>query len=265
MQRGSDTRETVAYFDKIADRYQGLYEEDTPVGYSFTVRRQRVLELFDADGGKVLDVGCGPGVMGHALRERGCDFWGVDPSSRMIEVAEATFSADPRARFQVGIATGLDFPDGFFDAVICMGVLERVADDGAALAEMVRVLKPGGTLIVTVPNRWSPALLWRDNVLYPVAAVIRPLYRKRSGHEGRPAIRGHRRYSARRFGASLRQKDCEVSEVAYCVYNLLPAPFDSMLPSLGTKALRAAERLHCSRLRSIGAAMVVKARKRSDP
>lgn len=262
VQRGSETRDTVAHFDRIAERYQGYYQESTPVGYSFSVRRERVLELFDADGGKVLDVGCGPGVMAQSLIDRGCEFWGVDPSVRMIEVATTALSPNRRAHFQVGTATSLDFANGFFDAVICMGVLERINNDDDALAEMSRVLKPGGILIITVPNKWSPALLWRDNLFYPVAELLRPLKRRAQSDDG-PAIRGHRRYSARAFRASIGRKGCDVSDVEYVVYNLLPAPIDSVLPQLNTKLMKATERLHHSRLRWMGGAMVVKARKQS--
>lgn len=263
VQRGSATPDTVAHFDRIADRYQGYYEENGPVGYSFTVRRERVLELFDADGGKVLDVGCGPGVMAHAVIERGCEFWGVDPSVRMIELAQTELAPSTLAHFQVGTASSLDYADGSFDAVICMGVLERISDDNAALVEMSRVLKPGGILIVTVPNKWSPALLWRDTLFYPVADLLRPIYRKRSQGDEPPTIRGHRRYSSRAFCTSFSRIGCDVSDVEYVVFNLLPAPIDSLLPQFSTKLMRALERLHRGRLRWMGGAMVVKARKRS--
>lgn len=263
--KGSDTQDTVAHFDDIAERYHALYAENTPVGYSFTVRRQRVLDLFDADGGRVLDVGCGPGVMGNALLDRDCELWGVDPSVRMVEAAAAAFSSRPKAHFLVGSAYHLGFPDDLFDTVICMGVLERIRDDEAALGEMARVLKPGGRLIVTVPNRRSPALLWRNNVFYAAVALLRPLHRRLTGTDRGTVIRGHRLYARRSFAASIADHGCDVTDVAYCAYNLIPAPLDSLAPAVAAALMRRVENVRSGRLRTLGAAMIMKATKRAAP
>ncbi|MEE8367235.1 MAG: class I SAM-dependent methyltransferase [Thermoanaerobaculia bacterium] len=255
------SRRSVAYFDSIAHRYHALYDESTPGGCSLILRRRRVLELFDRRGGNVLDVGCGPGVMVEALTDLECGFWGIDPSPRMIERANRAFGALSKVHFSVGSAEQLGFPDEFFDAVICMGVLERTGEDGTALREMVRVLKVGGTLIVTLPNRFSPNLLWRDYVFYPIVSLLRPFHRLLTGTVRRPINPRHRLYSERSFVRFAMRCGCEVTDIKYCVYNFCLHPLDSLLPGLCTSLLNNAEVLNRGRLRTLGGAFVVKARK----
>lgn len=260
--KGTSSQLTVAHFDRIADRYGGLYDQQTPVGYAFSVRRRRVLDLFDKPGGTVLDVGCGPGVMVEVLTSQGCAFWGVDPSIAMVEQARSNFASVHAAHFTVGVAERLHFPDESFDAIICMGVLERIADDMAALAEMARVLRPGGNLILTVPNLRSPMLSWRDHVFYSVVRVLRPLYFRLRRRPTGDVVRAHRRYGVRSLTASLNQHGCEVTDVRYCVYNPLPVPLDRLAPRLTRALMSRAEVLQSTPMRSLGAAFVIKARRR---
>lgn len=259
--KGSSARVTIAHFDKIADRYGGRYEEQTPVGYAFRTRRQRVLDLLDAPGGRVLDVGCGPGVMVEDLCARGWEFWGVDPAGRMIEEARAAFASTPAAHFSVGVADDLHFADQSFDAVVCMGVIERLADDAVALEEMARVLRPGGSLIVTAPNRTSPALWWRDHVFYPVVALLRPLRDRLTGRLPIEPVRGHRVYDRSSLAAALAVHGCEVTDVDYCAYPVVLAPFDQVFLRLTTALLRRLEGLRRTRARALGAVIVVRAKK----
>jgi SAM-dependent methyltransferase len=98
-------------------------------------------------GGRWVDVGCGTGaVTGSVL---GTSFpalvVGVDPSEAYARYAHAHV-VDPRARFGVGTATALPFGDGSADVVVSGLVLNFVAAPVRALAEMVRVTRPGGTI-----------------------------------------------------------------------------------------------------------------------
>jgi SAM-dependent methyltransferase len=113
----------------------------------------------------VLDVGCGPAVMEAQLLERGFEVIGIDVSEEMIRHGSRRIAHHPlqaRCRLRVGDVEALEFPDGFFDAVVAMGVLEYLPDYSRALAELHRVLKPGGMALLTVPSRISPYRLARS-------------------------------------------------------------------------------------------------------
>ncbi len=251
---------TVDYFDGIAHRYDALYDESTPGGLAFAIRRRRVLELFDKPGGRVLDVGCGTGVMAGELLARGCEFWGIDPSPNMVRQAEANYANETDAHFSVGAAEQIDFPDGHFDAVVCMGVLERVGDEESALRELSRVLKPGGTLIVTVPNRLSPYFIWRDYLFYPLVSVLRTVASALRGGNGDPGvIPGHRLYAAGAYAAQVARHGCDVRDVTYCGFSYVLPPMDAIFPGVATWTMRKLESWAPRGLNSTAGCIIVRA------
>jgi ubiquinone/menaquinone biosynthesis C-methylase UbiE len=97
---------------------------------------------------RVLDVGCGTGANAELLRPYSQHIVGMDVRTEGMEARGE--AAPQQALFVRGTATRLPFSDGSFDAVTALDVLEHV-DDHAALAEMRRVLRPGGTMLLTVP------------------------------------------------------------------------------------------------------------------
>jgi hypothetical protein len=115
-------------------------------------------------GDRVLDMGCGAGRHAFALYRTGADVVAMDRSASDLDEVSAMFVA-MRAAGEVplsaaaaavqGDATALPFPDGSFDRVVAAEVLEHLPEDERAIAELTRVLKPGGLLAVTVP-RWLP-------------------------------------------------------------------------------------------------------------
>ncbi len=149
---------TQRLFDRDAAKY---YDEkygrdgDPSQQFSFAVRRGKVVRMLGPRPGRVLDVGCGPGVMVGPVIERGGTLTGVDLSPEMVAAASKRAKAlgvADRCEFKTGSADQLPFDDDSFDAVTAMGVLEYVPDDAKALAEMARVVRPGGVVIVTVPG-----------------------------------------------------------------------------------------------------------------
>ncbi|WP_373046991.1 class I SAM-dependent methyltransferase [Vulgatibacter sp.] len=109
----------------------------------------------------VLDVGCGVGHWGRVLAPilaADARVTGIDREPRWVAEAAARAEAlglGGRFRYQQGDAAALPFADGTFDLVTCQTVLIHLNDPRQALREMLRVLRPGGTLFVTEPNNFA--------------------------------------------------------------------------------------------------------------
>ena len=121
-------------------------------------RRRLVREALAVEAGhRVLDVGCGPGFYAaELLAEVGANgaVVGVDTSAAMLAAAARRCEGLGDASFQEGSATSLVLEERGFDRVLCVQVLEHVANVPAALAELHRVLRPGGRALVwDVDNR----------------------------------------------------------------------------------------------------------------
>lgn len=132
-------------------------------------------------GRRVLDFGCGCGATSVVLGRLGADVVGVDADGPSVAAARARAAdAGVGARFvRLGHAPRLPFPDGAFDCVLAYHVLEHVAptDRAAHARELWRVVRPGGRLLVSAPNRWWPfefhtTRLWWVPWL-PLGAAIR--------------------------------------------------------------------------------------------
>ncbi len=157
--------EIKSYFDEISAEYTAVY--DTPAydslrSYIFSSRKKYVCKFLAPTMGRILDIGCGPGVFTEELLDKAGEVYGIDISEAMVETAKRRIEGqgiENRVHFSKGDIEALDLQDGFFDAVICIGVLEYLRDDNLALKELFRVLKKGGELVVSVPNITSPFTL----------------------------------------------------------------------------------------------------------
>ena len=238
--------------------YAALYEGTSSTAHFFNTRLQRVRELLhDCPAGKVLDVGCGPSMMFDYLLERRFECFGIDLSRSMIEECRRRFGHEPAAHFEVGTIECLALPDACFDLVMCLGVLEYV-DARAALREVVRVLKPTGTLVVSMLNRWSPYRTWERLVYRPAGRVLRALRRDRGA--AAPALRT---YSRRALARLLSQHRLTVCDVVYFDFNLLVPPLDRLRPEITVWLSRRLEPLYRSSLRALSTGFLVMATKRA--
>jgi SAM-dependent methyltransferase len=122
-----------------------------------------------ARGQRLLDLGCGGGRHAFEAMRRGARVVALDYSAAelkdvaavsggMIDAGEITW--DQWSGVVNGDALDIPFPDGTFDRIITSEVLEHIWDDERAIRELVRVLRPGGRLAVTVPTRWPERVNW---------------------------------------------------------------------------------------------------------
>jgi ubiquinone/menaquinone biosynthesis C-methylase UbiE len=146
-------------YDSFAEAYSAENEASLINAY---YERPAMLALAgDVAGRRILDAGCGSGPLFAALRERGAIVTGFDSSAGMLEVARRRLGDD--ADLQLADLGGpLPFPDNAFDDVVASLVLHYLEDWGPALAELRRVLKPGGRLIASVDHPFATTLMHQD-------------------------------------------------------------------------------------------------------
>jgi len=153
---------------------------DGTAGWDATIRLRswERAHLGLAHGERMLDVGCGLGEAALALAEdlgEGGEVVGVDVSERMLRVARSNAGAAPcRVRFTVGDACALDEPDDSFDAARSERTLQWLADPAIAVAEMVRVVRPGGRVSL-IDTDWSTFRLEVGD--HAIAALVRDAMR----------------------------------------------------------------------------------------
>jgi ubiquinone/menaquinone biosynthesis C-methylase UbiE len=121
------------------------------------------------EGERLLDLGCGGGRHAFEAAKRGAKVIALDAGSDEVSKVRDTLGAmveageisDPTGTGAIrGDALHLPFPDGAFDRVIAAEVLEHIPDDSDAMRELVRVLRPGGLMAITVPRFGPEVVNW---------------------------------------------------------------------------------------------------------
>jgi tRNA (uracil-5-)-methyltransferase TRM9 len=145
------------------------------IAKEFSATRKEIWEelkfLFEdlKEGEKVLDLGCGNGRWYKVFKEKKVDYFGVDNSEKLIEIAKENF---PDAKFFVGDALNLPFSDNFFDKIYSIALLHHIPSEDfriKVLKEVKRVLRPGGILILTC---------WRVHRLREILAFLKYTFLK---------------------------------------------------------------------------------------
>ena len=127
-------------------------------------RKQRALQLLKAGEGRVLEIGCGAGNVALSIpKQNGLQVIGVDFSRKMLHQAKknANGQSDVISLLAADVH-GLPFQNASFNTVLCLGLLEYIPDYSRVLSECLRLLKPGGELIVSIPNIGSPFIRTDD-------------------------------------------------------------------------------------------------------
>ena len=152
-------------YDTFADAYSRENESSFLNAY---YERPAMINLAgDVDGHRVLDAGCGSGPLTAALRDRGAIMTGFDLSRAMLELARQRLGADTDLHV-ADLGEPLPFDDDAFDDVAASLCLHYLEDWAAPLAELRRVLRPGGRLILSVPHPSAYLVNYPDSDYFAV-------------------------------------------------------------------------------------------------
>ena len=153
----------VAKFSALANRWWDPDGPQAPLHVLNPARLGYVSARQPLRGARVLDVGCGGGLLSEAMAREGARVLGLDLSPELIDIAKlhrlesmqggAILDLDYRVQAVEALA---DAEPGTFDAITCMEMLEHVPEPGSILEACARLLKPGGRLFVSTINR-TPA------------------------------------------------------------------------------------------------------------
>ena len=214
-----------AFFDAEAAHYDNAFEDPGPEGHALRSRHAVALEMLGDGPGELLDAGMGPGRLLADLHRRGWDAHGVDASAAMVAAARARLP-DAGDRLAQASIERLPFEDERFDVVAATGVLEYVDDVPAAVAELARVLRPGGRALISMPNPVAPYVLWRQAIFYPAVRVVKAALRMpRPARPKRRAPLGRRRVER-----VLRDAGLKPEAFAFANMQVALTPIDELLP-----------------------------------
>jgi 2-polyprenyl-3-methyl-5-hydroxy-6-metoxy-1,4-benzoquinol methylase len=135
---------------------------ETSVRSRMTMHRgRRVVALLQREVGlgglRVLDVGSGWGEVTYMCRQAGARAYGVEPSATSAEVAQTLAGETSGSGWFVrGVGERLPFADASFDVVVCHHVIEHVRSPARVVRELVRVVRPGGSILLAFPNYVFP-------------------------------------------------------------------------------------------------------------
>jgi len=151
----------LAKFDRLAARWWDLDGESRALHDLNPARLNYIAERVTLKGARVLDVGCGGGILSEALARSGASVIGIDLAPRVLDVArlhlhESGQHVDYR---EIGVeALAAEMPAAF-DAITCMEMLEHVPDPGSVIGACATLLAPGGHLFLSTLNRTPQAFV----------------------------------------------------------------------------------------------------------
>lgn len=155
MSTGNVNPAEVAKFERLASRWWDSEGESRPLHDLNPVRLGYIAERAVLKGARVVDVGCGGGLLSEAMASAGADVVGIDLAPAVLEVArlhllESGLKVDYRETGAEALAQTMG---GEFDVVTCLEMLEHVPDPASVIRACADLLRPGGRLFVSTLNR----------------------------------------------------------------------------------------------------------------
>lgn len=195
------------------------HNHPSPLVRFIEIRRVRsLLEQLDARAGhRVLEVGVGAGNILEQIR--GCDLYGVDISEYIVKRAKERLGA--RATIIIADGAELPFEDKSFDRVYCSEVLEHVISPKEVVAEMHRVVKDDGNVVISVPNEMVINQLKR--IVFRTGPIGRFVLQAGEGYESVEDMQDH--WHLHEFDKNLIYEVCVEH---FIVEEIIPAPFPGL-------------------------------------
>jgi 2-polyprenyl-3-methyl-5-hydroxy-6-metoxy-1,4-benzoquinol methylase len=201
----AEQRRVDAYFTADSQFWKSLYKQTTLYG---TIHQERlalalswITELGLPQGSPTLEIGCGAGLLTAELTRRGYGVTAIDSSEAMVELARAhaaEVGVQEGLTINVGDSHALPFATASYDLVIALGVVPWLHSPAVALAEMARVVKPDGFVLLTSDNRLRLNHVldpWLTPVLAPLKQVAKRIARQ-LGYAKRSALNRYYSYTA---------------------------------------------------------------------
>ncbi len=253
----------------------GMYDPETNNGlfkYNDKLyRMQYVLDFIadaESENSNALDLGCGAGVFIPYLTQKGYKVTAIDISDKMVRKCLSLCDAlSIDSNIIVGDCNATNFPDNYFDLVLCVGLIEHQSEDSPLLTEANRILKPGGTLVLTFRNRFCPHIRFRylmaDIIHYGINAVqkLRGKKQLKKGDDGYTKSWDSREHSPFQLAREFRKHRFIIRSSKYSHFYFLPFPLDRKLGYLELFVSKKLEALSRSPLRWLGSTGVFQAKK----
>jgi SAM-dependent methyltransferase len=213
-----------AFWNERARLYDSEFDQPGAFGHALRSRLDVTLEALGNGPGSILDAGMGPGRLCAILAERAWTVSGIDASDEMVTLARLRLP-EARERLLLSPIEAIPLEDGSFDAVVATGVLE-FATVPTALAEIARLLRPGGRAVVSYPNPRAAYRRWKTWVYYPAVRALKRL--ERAPETEMP--RGAGPIPPERFRALLEGLDLVVESERYTSAIPVLSPFELLFP-----------------------------------
>lgn len=199
-------------FNALANRWWDPEGPQKPLHALNPARLGYVRDRVTLRGARVLDVGCGAGLLSEALAREGAQVTAIDLAPDLIKIAKLhRLESGVEVEYRLTpVETLADELPASFDAIVCMEMLEHVPDPGAIIAACAALLKPGGRLFLSTLNR-TPAAFALAIVGAEYVARLLP----KGTHQYRDFIKPSE------LGAWLRAADLELEDVSGLIYDPL--------------------------------------------
>ena len=202
----------IAKFEALASRWWDKESEFKPLHDINPLRLNYIDERARLPGKRVLDVGCGGGILSEGLCQRGAHVLGIDMGAAPLSVAKLHgLESGVEVEYQqITVEELASQQAGTFDVVTCLEMLEHVPDPGSIIKACAKLLKPGGQLFLSTINRNPKAFLF---AIVGAEHILKML--PKGTHEYKKFIKPSE------LSQYVRQADLEFQDITGMVYNPL--------------------------------------------